>query len=209
MQDKHHISKWKHNYLIMGLKMCNVVCKVHYTVEGRENIPADGQFLVVTNHLSKFDPMLTTIVLKDFKLAFISKPENFKTPIAGRAIKMNHFIPIDRSSAARGLEAINQAVDMVQNGGFSIGVCPEGTRNTTDEPMLPFRPGCFKIATKTGIPVLMIALVGTEKIGDNAPKKRTDVKVKVLGKLDPKDFKNTVELSEAARTQILNALERN
>lgn len=207
MRDRHHISRWKHNYLIWGLKMCNVVCKVHYTVEGKENIPTGGQFLVVTNHLSKFDPMLTTIVLKDFKLAFISKPENFKTPIAGSAIRMNHFIPIDRSNPMQGLAAITEAIDMVKNGGFSIGVCPEGTRNTTDEPMLPFHPGCFKIAMRTGIPVLMIALVGTKKIGANAPKKRTDVKVKVLGTLDPKDFKNTVDLSEAARTQILNALE--
>lgn len=209
MRDKHHISRWKHNFLIQGLKFCNVVCRVHYTVEGKENIPTEGQYLVVTNHLSRFDPMLAIILMKDFKLAFISKPENFKTPIAGIAIKWNHFIPIDRSNPKNGLVAIVQAVDMVKNGGFSIGVCPEGTRNATDEPMLPFHPGSFKIAMKTGIPVLLMAMVGTEKIGVNAPWKRTAVKVKVLGTLDPKDFKNTTDLSEAAHNQILSALERN
>lgn len=208
MKNPHHVSRWKHNYLIAGLKVCNAVCKVHYTVEGQENIPTDGQWLVITNHLSRFDPMLATIVMKDFKLAFISKPENFKIPIAGRAIKMNHFIPLDRSSAKNGLKAIINAVDMVKEGGFSIGVCPEGTRNTTSEPMLPFHPGCFRIAMKTGIKVLPMAMVGTEFIGANAPGKRTDVKIKVLEAIDPKDFKTTVELSDAARSAILDSLER-
>lgn len=209
MTKTHPFSKFKHNYLIFSLKMCNLACNVRYTVEGKENIPAEGQYLVVSNHLSRFDPMLSIVILKHLKLAFISKPENFKIPIAGRAIKMNHFIPVDRENSRHGLEAIQEAIGMVKDEGYSIGVCPEGTRNTTQEPMLPFKPGCFKVATTTGIPVLLLAYLGTENIGDRAPWKRTNVRIKCLGTLNPADFKNTQELSEAARTQILSALERN
>lgn len=197
-----------HWYYIMGLRFCNLVCNVRYSVEGFEKIPAEGPLLVVMNHASRFDPMLACLILRNRKMVCISKPENFKIPIAGWAIRKNRFIPIDRSSAAAALPAINQAISMAKEEGYSIGVCPEGTRNDVPYPLIPFKAGCFKVAQRANIPVLMMAMHGTDKIGRNAPWRRTNVKVEVLGTLNPSDFQNTRELSAFAEKIISEAVER-
>lgn len=207
MSATHPYSSFYHSLLVKGIRFCNWVCRVHYVVEGKENIPAEGQYLVVSNHLAREDPMISIAILKHLKLAYLSKEGNFHIPITGHVIRKNHFISLDRSNDSNALDAVNEAIEMVKEEGYSIGVCPEGKRNRSPERMLPFRPGCFRIAKRTGIPVLLLAFVGTENIHLNAPWRRTDVKVNVLGALDPSEFKNTVELAKAAQERIREALD--
>ena len=53
--------------------------RIHISLTGREKLPK-GRFLLVSNHRSKFDPILTWHVFAKENLSFISKPENFKAP---------------------------------------------------------------------------------------------------------------------------------
>ena len=67
--------------------------RIHINVTGKEKLP-EGRFLLVCNHRSKFDPILTWHVFAKENLSFISKPENFKIPVYGRIIHRCCFLPI-------------------------------------------------------------------------------------------------------------------
>lgn len=61
----------------------------------------------------------------------------------------------------------------------SIGVYPEGTRSKTRE-LLPFHNGVFKIAQKADVPIVILSIVGTERVAKRTPFKPTDVYLDVL-----------------------------
>ena len=90
------------------------------------------------------------------------------------------------------------------NEGYSIGVCPEGTRNKNGLDLLPFRNGCFKIATKAKVPIAVLSVVGCEKIHKNFPFKTTKVYIDVLDVIEPERFENlsTAQIGEIAATEM-------
>lgn len=96
-----------------------------------EKLPKNERFLLVCNHRSKFDPILTWYVLRDYNLAFISKPENFRRCC---------FMAIDRENPRNALKTIHQAAELIKQNEVSVAVYPEGTRSKTCE-LLPFHNG--------------------------------------------------------------------
>ena len=66
--------------------------RIRVHVSGAEKIPKDTKVLFVSNHRSNFDPIVTWYALKKWKIAFISKPSNFKIPFFGRIIRKCCFI---------------------------------------------------------------------------------------------------------------------
>lgn len=175
---------------------CNVArVKIHSS--GIEQVPFDKHFLFVSNHRSKFDNMIHSMVLKDTELAFISKPENFKIPIGRHFMVRGCYLPIERNNPREGLKTILRAISLLGNDAVSIGVFPEGTRSKTCD-LLDFKPGCFKIAEKTKCPIVVGVTRGTEMIHKNYPWKPTHVYFDVIKVLYPQDYegKTTVEISD-------------
>ncbi|MDY4676196.1 MAG: 1-acyl-sn-glycerol-3-phosphate acyltransferase, partial [Candidatus Borkfalkiaceae bacterium] len=66
--------------------MTKILCiKIHVIgMEKMQNVK--GRFLLVSNHRSNFDPILTWFVFKKYDVAFISKIENFSVPFFGAII---------------------------------------------------------------------------------------------------------------------------
>ena len=76
---------------------------------------------------------------------------------------------LDRNDLKQGLKVILTAIAQV-NSGISICIFPEGTRNKDQEhpnSLLPFKEGSFKIAQKTGCPIIPMALTGTADVFEN------------------------------------------
>lgn len=169
--------------------------KVHMT--GVENIPRDTKYLLVANHLSNFDPITCLSKFGKNDLVFVSKPENFNLPIAGGWIYKAGFLAIDRENAKNALVTINKAADYLKNQVVSIGIFPEGTRNKTEEPLLEFKNGAFKIATKAQVPIVVVTLKNTRKVQKNFPLKKTDIymDVEVISAEEVKESK-TAQLSD-------------
>ena len=153
--------------------------RIHVHVSGIEKIPMDTKLLFVSNHRSNFDPLITWYALKKWKLAFISKPENFKIPFFGRIIRRCCFLPIDRENPRKAIVTINKAAKLLQKQEVSIGIYPEGTRSKTGQ-LLPFHNGVFKIAQKAQMPIVVLSITGTEKISGRTPFQPTDVYLDVL-----------------------------
>lgn len=193
---------------IQTMKMILFFTNTSVKVEGLEQIPKDKKCLVVGNHLSNYDPIsiMTHIPLKP--LIFISKPENFNLPIAGGIVRKAGFMAIDRDHVKNAIVTINKAADKIKTGKCSVFIFPEGTRNRTEEKLLEFKNGAFKIATKAKCPLVVLAMVNTNKVKKNTPFKHTNVIVKVVDVIPAEKVAamKTAELSDEVREKILNAI---
>ena len=127
------------------------------TVCGAEKLP-DEPFLLVCNHRSAFDPLMTIAGLKNrHYLTFISKPEVLRVPVLGRLMLLASFLPINREHPRQAIETIRRAARFMQERSLSMGIYPEGTRNR-GEGLLPFHNGVFKIAKQAGAPVAVCTI---------------------------------------------------
>ena len=169
-------------------------------IRGLEKLPEDGRFFLVCNHRSFFDPCVTIDRLRRWNIAFISKPSNLQLPLIGRIGHAAGYLSIDRENNREALKTILQAADYLKRGLCSMAVYPEGTRSRTEE-MLPFHAGCFKVAQRADVPLVVAAIRGTEKVRKNFPFKKTDVVLDILEVLDPERVKamSTNELSDYSR----------
>ncbi|MBE6932465.1 MAG: 1-acyl-sn-glycerol-3-phosphate acyltransferase [Ruminococcaceae bacterium] len=153
--------------------------RIRVHTNGMEMLPEDTKVLFVSNHRSNFDPIVTWYALKERKIAFVSKPSNFKIPFFGRIIRKCCFLPIDRENPRKAIVTINKAAKLLQKQEVSIGIYPEGTRSKTGQ-LLPFHNGVFKIAQKAESPIAVLSITGTEKISGRTPFQPTDVYLDVL-----------------------------
>lgn len=177
-------------------------------VINKDDMPL-GEVIIVTNHVSNFDPM---VVMKEYhhkKIYCISKLENFSIPLCGPFIYKAGFIPLERDNLKQELQAIKRAASYLDNNFGSIYICPEGTRSK-DNKLLPFHPGSFKLALWSKKSIVVISVKNTNMIHKNFPLKRTNVTLNVLKVIPYEEYMNktALELSEYTFNLIKNDLER-
>lgn len=132
-------------------------------VEGVRNVPADGPFVLISNHSSYADHLVVYTVLhalRDTRSFFLTKAESFTHPLRGSWTEAMGGIPVDRDQPGRELLA---AVDRVFSAGSALVVYPEGTRGP-GWPLLPLKDGAFRFAVRAGVPVIPVGMWGTRDI---------------------------------------------
>ena len=152
--------------------------RVRTHVEGAELLP-QGRVLFVGNHRSCFDPLVTWQAFPQWRISFVSKPENFKIPVLGRIIRRCCFLPIDRENPRNAIRTIQAAAKLMSDDQVSVGIYPEGTRSKNCV-LLPFHDGVFKIAQKANVPIAVVSVEGTENVHKNHPLHRSHVYLTVL-----------------------------
>ena len=152
-----------------------VLCRVRIHVTGAKKAKGIGRFLLVSNHRSNLDPILTWWILHEYDLAFLSKQENFKIPILGKIVRKCCFMPIDRKNPKNAIITIKKAANLLKNDTVSVGVYPEGTRNKENTDLLPFHDGVFRIAKLAEVPIIVCSVRGTENFRKFYPRRKTDV----------------------------------
>ncbi|MBR5930414.1 MAG: 1-acyl-sn-glycerol-3-phosphate acyltransferase [Lachnospiraceae bacterium] len=190
-------------------KIVVLAARIRIHVRGLENVPEKGRYLLVGNHKSNFDPILAWEVLgKEADLCFLSKPENFKKPAFGKIAHRCCFLAIDRDNPRKALKTIDKAATFMKEDKFSIGVYPEGTRNRSDDLLLPFHTGLFKIAKKAEAPILVCITKNNEKIVKHFPFKGTDVYYDFCGVIPAEEVVKTsnIDLGEKVREMMTDAL---
>ena len=186
-------SKFFRFLLTYSTAIASVILRIKLKVKGKEKIP-ERRFLLVSNHRSKFDPILTWLAFGKYHIAFISKFENFKVPVFGRIIRKCCFMGIDRENPRKAVETINHASKLLINDEVSVGVYPEGKRNY-EEGLLPFHNMVFKIALKANVPIVVITVKGADKIHKNYPLHHSDVIIDVVEVISAEKVK-TMKTSE-------------
>ena len=189
----------------VAMGLLTALGRIRLHVSGMEKLP-QGRFLLVQNHRSSFDPIVTGWALRKSELLFITKPENLCIPVAGRILYKAGHLAIDRENDRAALHTILQAAELLRGDTASICIYPEGTRNTAAE-LLPFRSGAFKIAQKAGAPIVVTAIRGTDEVHKRFPWKHTDVYLDILTVLDADAVQSmkTSEIGDEVRKWITSA----
>ena len=152
-----HIPRWSRGILhVTGARM---------TVEGQKNIPA-GPCVFVGNHRSYYDIPLLLAGL-DRPHGILAKEELEKIPLLNRWMKLLGCVFVQRDDLRASVRALNDATAIVESG-RSFVIFPEGTRYKGEEGGVgEFKNGAFRIAVKTGAPVVPVAITGARALFEN------------------------------------------
>ena len=125
-----------------------LVSKILYKVryEGLENVPNDRGFILCSNHISTFDPILIAVRLKP-QCFFMAKEELFENKLLAPIIRGLGAFPVTRGKGDTA--AIEKAVDYVKNGKV-VAIFPEGHRSE-DGKLQKLKSGAVVIAAETGM----------------------------------------------------------
>jgi 1-acyl-sn-glycerol-3-phosphate acyltransferase len=128
-------------------------------VNGTEQVPKTGAFLLVCNHASNLDPVIVAHSAAR-PVAFMAKEELFRVPILKDVIRTYGAFPVKRGSGDRG--AFRVALEAL-NAGWAVGIFLNGTR--TEDGRIPTpQLGASMIAAKAGVSLLPMAISGSERI---------------------------------------------
>jgi 1-acyl-sn-glycerol-3-phosphate acyltransferase len=126
---------------------------------GLENVPVSGAVIIATNHMHYLD----------IPLLFINPVRTDLTALVTTKYQ-NHWFFRWFCQTAEGIWinrdiadfAAMQAASRVLKEGYALGISPEGTRSQTAQ-LLPGKPGTVLLALKMGVPIIPVAITGTEK----------------------------------------------
>ena len=130
-----------------------------WKVRGRDNVPASGPFLVVSNHLHLADP---PVIAASFplKCVLMAKADLWESSWSRFWVSNFGAFPVRRGGVDR--NALHQAEEWI-NKGVSVVMFPEGTRSP-DGTMKPALPGAVLIATRLNIPIIPMGITGSDKL---------------------------------------------
>ena len=150
------------NWAFRGVRFLSGA-KVDYI--GLENVPKDKAVLYIGNHRSFFDVVLTYIVVPR-PTGYIAKKEMEKVPLLSSWMRNLHCKFLDRKDIKAGLTTILDAIKDAKSG-TSICIFPEGTRCKEEGTFLPFHEGSFKIAQKSGVPIIPMTILNSAEVFEN------------------------------------------
>ncbi|MCT8977945.1 1-acyl-sn-glycerol-3-phosphate acyltransferase [Clostridium sp. CX1] len=152
--------------------------KADIKVVGRENIPEET-CLYVANHQGFFDIPIMIHSL-DKTVGFIAKKELLKFRVLTYWMEQMHCIFMDRSNMRESIKSINEGVENLKNG-HNLVIFPEGTRSKGPS-IGEFKKGSLKLALKSGVPIVPVAIDGSYKLREGNEKsaiKSAEVKVTI------------------------------
>ncbi|KXS47854.1 MAG: 1-acyl-sn-glycerol-3-phosphate acyltransferase [Halanaerobium sp. 4-GBenrich] len=129
-------------------------------VRGKENLPAEGGVVLMSNHISAYDPPLLAAIFSR-PVRFMAKKELFKNPIMRFVLYLADAFPVDRSK--NDITAVKNALSVIRNGEV-LGIFPEGTRRPEGKLGTP-KSGSVMLAIKSGAPIVPIGIKNIKKDG--------------------------------------------
>ena len=177
-------------------------------IQGAEQLPKEGRFLLVCNHLGILDPVVLLGAFPKAQLAFVSKKENSHMFIIGNLMHKIMCQNIDRENDREALKTILKCIQLLKTDEVSVGVFPEGY-TSHDGKVHHFRSGVFKIATKAQVPIVVCGLQNTEKVFHNRKRlKATRIPLRVAGVIQPDTYqgRTAVDISQEAYERMLSVL---
>ena len=129
-------------------------------VEGRSNLPKRGPYILVSNHISWYDPPAIEFAL-GVAIRYMAKIELFRKPLIGGILHAIGNFPVRRGEADRG--ALETALRVLA-AGQPLGFFPEGTRSR-DGALRRAKPGVAFLARRSGAPLVPVAISGTPQAG--------------------------------------------
>ena len=132
-------------------------------VINKDFIDPKQTYVFVANHQSQLDIPAYALSCKN-SLRFLAKIELTKIPLLGYVVR-KLYISVDRKNKEARIKSIENMKDSLREG-ISVFICPEGTRNRTNQPLLDFHDGAFRLAIDSQLPLAVLTLTGAEKLSN-------------------------------------------
>lgn len=177
----------------------------HIRTEGHglENLPAEGGYIMYPNHQGKYDAY-SIVSVHDQPLSVVMDREMSYFVLINEIIEVLQGKRMDINDARQALKIINQISQEVAQGRRYI-IFPEGAYSDEKRNSLwDFKPGCFKAATKAGVPIVPVALVDSYKAYNSWQLTPVKTHVHFLEPLYYEDYKdmNTTQISAIVKERI-------
>jgi 1-acyl-sn-glycerol-3-phosphate acyltransferase len=134
-------------------------CRLYHrlTVEGKENVPTEGPYILAPVHRSIVDTFAVAIVTRR-RLRYMGKEELWKVRWFGRIIDALGAFPVHRDATDR--EAFRRCVAVIE-GGEPLVLFPEGTRRSGPT-VTELREGATYLAARADVPIVPVGIGGSE-----------------------------------------------
>lgn len=134
----------------------NLIARVE--VSGYEYLPAEGNFVIATNHLGIVDAPLAFYALDRWDLFVLIAEKWEKNAFFKWLGRYFNFIYIDRFNPD--IKALRKVMKLMDEGN-NLVIAPEGTRSRVGA-LIEGKPGVSYLATRLGQPIVPVAISGTE-----------------------------------------------
>lgn len=168
-------SFYKYSTAIMGL-LFHLLARVEIT--GLENVPREGNFILLVNHLHWSDVPLMGAVIPRQLVVFAGERWARRWPMNWVLTYVGHAIYVRRGEVDR--RALRAALKVLEEG-LCLGVAPEGTRSRTGG-LIEAKAGAAYLATRSGVTMLPAVSWGQERIFKELPRGRRAVIRVSIGK---------------------------
>src|SRR5258707_1442180 len=154
---------WLFKYVFMG-PLLSLLGRPK--IDGLDYVPHSGQMILASNHLAVADSFYLPLVVSR-RITFLAKAEYF----TGTGLKgwFNRWfytaagqVPIDRTDADSAESALNTAERILAEGKLLV-MYPQGTRSP-DGRLYKGKTGLARLALETGVPVIPVAMIGTDSV---------------------------------------------
>ena len=196
--------------LIAAIVLPAMYFLARFRLEGTENVPKSGAFVLAPNHYSNIDPLVVAVSIWNLDRVprFMAKASLFRIPVAGWLLKKAEQIPVERTGTDRAHDPMAMAKKVVEQG-YAVVIYPEGTltREPNSWPMRG-KHGAVRMALAAGIPLIPAASWGALQILPRYSKRlslfpRKDVTVRFGAPVDLSEFVgkplDSVELAKATK----------
>ena len=174
---------------------------------GEENLPETGGYVLYPNHQGKFDgygiisvhEKALTVVM-DREMSYFTLVDEIMEVLRGKRL--------DIKDARQALKVMNAVAEEVKQGRRYI-IFPEGAYdNRKHNTLWDFKPGCFKAATKAGVPIVPVALVDSYKAYNSWTILPVKTQVHFLQPLYYEDYRdmNTTQIASEIKRRIQDKL---
>ncbi len=139
-----------------------------YRVEGRENLPADGRYIVAVKHQSAYETLKMQRIFGD--IAIILKKELQWIPLWGWYTKKLGMIAVDRGGREKAVKSIVEGSRRVLNENRPIIIYPQGTRVSIHDTARdkPYKIGIARMYDAQSVPVVPVAMNAGQFWGKHA-----------------------------------------
>ena len=186
-----------HKYVYKALRFAFLGLDVKIYTNSLKKL--DGKFIYYANHKHKMDGgLLYYLLYKNLRVApgsLVKKELEYSS--VRNFLKLADMLFLDRSNLRQSLKKYEEAKQQITREYKSFVLFPEGTRNKTENKVLDFKPGAFKLAIETHTPIVPVTIFNACDTGSN-PFKKARIYIYFHPAIYPKDFL-TIDTSSLAK----------
>ncbi|QNM93702.1 1-acyl-sn-glycerol-3-phosphate acyltransferase [Mycoplasma sp. Pen4] len=208
----------RYDYVLKLAKKILKMYNVDLVIENYENLPKNGNTLIVANHKSNFDPLALLVALekqtqelsaKEIVPTFVAKQELEENKTIFNAAKLIDTFFIDRKNIRESLKTMTDFSKFVKENKTYGVIFPEGTRHT-EEGLGEFKTGAFKVAQKEYFTILPVAIINSINSDNSKRSGRQTITVSFLKPIKPHTFisQEAKSISEHVKSLISNEMSK-